>query len=242
MFALLSTIWNQYLLIPLVNLLIWIYNNFTDHNLGWAVIWLTILLRVVLLPLTIISERNAVKQQKAEEEALEAAQAFRHDAIAQKEEIRKIIKKNKISPWAKVLTLLIQLLVLVLLYQVFVRGITGDRLAKILYPSIDFPGKINTSFYGFEIGKIHDWIWAGICGVYIFAYTVFENRKQKNWENSQVVFLFLFPLFTFTALWVLPMVKSLFILTSMIFSDIISIFIYVLFSAKPKADSGGHHH
>ncbi|MBI5221483.1 MAG: YidC/Oxa1 family membrane protein insertase [Candidatus Magasanikbacteria bacterium] len=242
MFNLLDIIWNQYLLIPLVNSLIWIYNNLTDHNLGWAVVWLTVLLRFILLPLTIISERNAVKQEKAQDEALEAAQAFRHDTIAQNEEIRKIIKKNKISPWAKVLTLLIQLLVLVLLYQVFVRGITGDRLAKILYPSIDFPGKINTNFFGFEIGHIHDWIWAGICAVYMFAYIVFENRHKKHWENSQVVFLFLFPLFTFTALWILPMVKSLFILTSMIFSDIISILIYVLFSAKPKETGGEGHH
>lgn len=241
MMTALIIVWNQYLLIPLVNALIWIYNNLTDHNLGWAVVWLTVLLRVVLLPLTIISERNSVKQEKAQEEALEAAKAFRHDAIAQNEEIRKIIKKNKISPWAKVLTLLVQLLVLVLLYQVFVRGITGDRLAKILYPSIDFPGKINTNFYGFEIGQIHDWIWAGICGVYIFAFTVFENRNQKHWENSQVVFLFLFPLFTFGALWILPMVKSLFILTSMVFSDIISVLIYVL-TAKPKDAGGGHHH
>lgn len=242
MIEILFTIWNEYLLVPLVNLLIWIYNNFTDHNLGWAVIWLTILLRFALLPLTIISERNAIKQEKAQEEALEAAKAFRHDTIAQNEEIRKIIKKNKISPWAKVLTLLIQLLVLVLLYQVFVRGITGDRLAKILYPAIDFPGKINTNFYGFEIGQINDWIWAGICAVYIFTFIVFENRNKKHWENSQVVFLFLFPLFTFVALWMLPMVKSLFILTSMVFSDIISVLIYVLFTAKPKDAGGGHHH
>lgn len=242
MISFITFIWNDYLLIPLVNLLIWVYNNFTDHNLGWAVVWLTVLLRIVLLPLTIISERNSTKQEKAQLEALEAAKDFRHDSIAQNEEIRKIIKRNKISPWAKVLTLLIQLLVLVLLYQVFVRGIAGDRLAKILYPSIDFPGKINTNFYGFEIGAIHDWIWAGICAVYIFAYTFFENRNQKHWENSQVVFLFLFPLFTFGALWMLPMVKSLFILTSMVFSDIISVLIYVLFTAKPKASGGGDHH
>lgn len=242
MISFITLIWNDYLLIPLVNLLIWIYNNFTDHNLGWAVVWLTVLLRIVLLPLTIISERNSSKQEKAQLEALEAAKDFRHDSIAQNEEIRKIIKRNKISPWAKVLTLLIQLLVLVLLYQVFVRGITGDRLAKILYPAIDFPGKINTNFYGFEIGAIHDWIWAGISAIYIFIYTFFENRNQKHWENSQVVFLFLFPLFTFGALWMLPMVKSLFILTSMVFSDIISVLIYVLFTAKPKASGGGGHH
>lgn len=240
MINLLILIWNQYLLIPLVNALVWIYNNMTDHNLGWAVVWLTVGLRIVLLPLTIISERNTARQEKAQAEALKAAQAFRFDHIAQQEEIRKIIKKNHISPWAKVLALLIQLLVLILLYQVFVRGITGEKLAKVLYSWIDFPGKINTNFYGFEIGKVHDWIWSGICGLYIFLYIIFENRHQKHWQSGQMVFLFLFPLFTFAALWYLPMVKSLFILTSMIFSDIITLIISILFSPKP-AKVGAHH-
>ena len=237
----LSLLWNNFLFQPLLNALIWIYSNVTDHNLGWAVIWLTIFLRLLLLPLTIISERNALKQVKVEEEARIKANAFRQDAVLQREEVRKLMKKNKISPWAKVMALLIQLLVLVLLYQVFVRGISGDRLAKVLYPGIDLPGKINTIFYGFEIGKINDWFWSGICAVYVFCYIIFENRRNKHWESSQVVFLFLFPLFTFGALWILPMVKSLFILTSMVFSDIISVLIFALFSPKAEKPAGGHH-
>ncbi|OGH88896.1 MAG: hypothetical protein A2537_01875 [Candidatus Magasanikbacteria bacterium RIFOXYD2_FULL_36_9] len=241
MIEVINLFWNDYLFVPLVNALIWIYNNMTDHNLGWAVIWLTVGLRILLLPLTIISEHNSTKQEKAEAESLKIAKAFRFDQIAQQEEIRKIIKKNHISPWAKVSALLIQLLVLVLLYQVFLRGITGEKLAKVLYSSIDFPGKINTLFYGFEIGKVHDWIWSGICALYIFIFIIFENRHQKNWQGGQVVFLFLFPLFTFAVLWYLPMVKALFILTSMIFSDIISLIISVIFSPKPAKVAGAHH-
>lgn len=241
MIELINLFWNDYLFVPLVNALIWIYNNMTDHNLGWAVVWLTVGLRILLLPLTIISEHNSTRQEKAHEESLKIAKAFKFDQVAQQEEIRKIIKKNHISPWAKVLTLLIQLLVLVLLYQVFVRGITGEKLAKILYSSIDFPGKINTIFYGFEIGKANDLIWSGICALYIFLYIIFENRKQKQWQGGQVVFLFFFPLFTFAALWYLPMVKSLFILTSMVFSDIISLIIGILFSPKPVKAAGAHH-
>lgn len=236
-----SLLWNNFLFQPLLNALIWIYSNMTDHNLGWAVVWLTVFLRFILLPLTIISERNGLKQAKIEEEAMNKAKAYRHDHILQQEEIRKIMKKNKISPWAKVAALLIQLLVLVLLYQVFIRGITGEKLAKTLYASIDYPGKLNTNFYGFEIGKVHDWIWPGICALYMLGYILFENRKNKHWQPSQVVFLFLFPAFTFYILWILPMVKSLFILTSMVFSDIITLIIYVLFTAKPEKSGGGHH-
>jgi len=236
----LDLIWSNYLFQPLVNALVWIYNNMTDHSLGWSVVWLTVFLRIILLPLTIISERNAIRQEKAEAEALEASKAFRHDHVAQQEVIRKIMKKNRISPWAKVLALLIQLLVLILLYQVFVRGISGEKLAKLIYPFIDFPGKLNTNFYGFDIGKVHDWIWSAIVAGYVFCNIIFENRKQKHWQNSQVVFLFLFPIFTFSALWILPMVKSLFILTSMIFSDIMTL-LFSFFLVEKPAKSTNHH-
>ncbi len=228
----LSSFWHIFLYQPVFNALIWIYTNIANFNLGWAVVWLTIFLRLILLPLTFISERDAVKQEKVREEAEKTALSFKNDPVARKEEIRRIMKKNRISPWAKVLTLGIQLLVLVLLYQVFVGGITGQKMYKNLYSFIDFPGKVNIDFYGFDIGKRHDSFWAGISAVYIFAYIFWTNRHDKSWEVSKAAYLVLFPLFTFFALWLLPMVKSLFILTSMIFSDIISVFRLIFFPAK----------
>lgn len=228
----LTEIWFNFLYQPLFNVLIWIYNTIADLNLGWAVVWLTIFLRIILLPFTIISERNAAKEREAEAEAERVTAAFRQDPIAKKYEMRRIMKKYKISPWAKVITLGIQFLVLVLLYQVFVRGITGEKVAKLLYPIVDFPGKINTVFYGFEIGQAHVWIWAGICALYLLASLAIEQRNQKNWTRGQAAFLFIFPAFTFIVLWYLPMVKSLFILTSMVFSSIISILHRVFFPSK----------
>lgn len=138
-----------------------------------------------------------------------------------------------VSPWAKVMALGLQLLVLILLYQVFIRGINGDRVIKLLYPWIDFPGKINTDFYGFNIGKVHDSLWSGIAALYLFLSILISERGHKR-DRSKTTFLFLFPLFTFGALWLLPMVKSLFILTTMIFSDTITIIRKVIFPEKKE--------
>lgn len=234
----LSYFWLTFLYQPLFNALIWIYSNVADMNLGWAVVWLTVFLRILLLPLTIISERNTIREEKAEVEAEEKAQAFRGDSVLMKEAFRKIMKKHKISPWAKVATLVIQLLVLVLLYQVFVRGITGERIAHILYPFIELPGQINVIFYGFDIGARYDTLWAGLCALYLFVTIIWEQHGEK-WHPGQAVFLFLFPLFTFYVLWILPMVKSLFILTSMVFSTIITVIVRLFFSGKEEVKS--HH-
>lgn len=219
----LSYFWATYLYQPLFNALIWIYLNIAERNLGWAVVWLTIFLRIILLPLTIISERDAVKQKNVEEEARQAAKAYKNDMVAQKEEIRRIMRKNRVSPWAKVMSLGLQLLVLVLLYQVFIRGITGERIIKLLYPWIDFPGKMNVDFYGFNIGAPRDTLWAGIVAIYLFISIYLHEGSGDKKDKSKTTFLFLFPLFTFLLLWFLPMVKSLFILTTMIFSDTITV-------------------
>ncbi len=230
----LTYFWSTFLYQPLFNALIWIYLNIAERNLGWAVVWLTIFLRIILLPLTIISERDAARQKNVEEEARNAAKAFKNDAVAQKEEIRKIMRKNRVSPWAKVMSLGLQLLVLVLLYQVFIRGITGERVIKLLYPWIDFPGKINTDFYGFNIGDRHDTFWAGIAALYLFISIFLSEGFGRKKDKPKATFLFIFPLATFLALWFLPMVKSLFILTTMIFSDIITIIRKMIFPEKEQ--------
>jgi len=229
-------IWFSFLYQPLLNVLVWIYNNMSGQSMGWAVIFLTIGLRFALLPLSIISQRDVLRQRAIEEEARKEVQSFKKDPIAQKEEYRRIMRANRISPWAKVIVLGIQFLVLVLLYQVFISGIFGEKLVRVLYPSISFPGAINNDFFGHDIGLRHDIFWAGIVAVYLFVYNLIQKYADKTWNKSEFIFLFVFPLFTFVVLWFLPMAKSLFILTSMIFSDILTFIRVALFSSPETAE------
>lgn len=222
---------------PLLNALVWIYNGLADHNMGWAVIILTVSLRIVLLPLSIIAQRDSVRVKHMRREAAESVKVFKNDPVIQKEEYRRIMKKNKVSPWAKVMMLVIQLIVLILLYQVFMGGIFGERLVRVLYPGVSFPGVINNNFYGHNIGEVHNVLWAGIVALYLFISIAVTKGKLSGWQKGEMVFLFIFPLFTFTVLWILPMVKSLFILTSMVFSDILNFIRVIFFPTKePAAD------
>jgi membrane protein insertase Oxa1/YidC/SpoIIIJ len=209
--------------------------------MGWAVVWLTIFLRVLLLPLTIISERDATKQKEVEDQAINAAKAFKNDQVAQKEEIRRIMRKHHVSPWAKVISLGFQVLVFLLLYQVFIRGITGERMIQFLYPIVDFPGKINTDFYGVNIGSPHNIFWAGLVAIYLFLSIYFHESGKPKQDKSKLTYLLLFPAFMFAALWYLPMVKSLFILTAMVFSDSISTIRKIFFADKKKDKKDDKH-
>lgn len=226
-------IWNSFLYQPVFNALIWIYNNWTDHNFGWAVVYLTLLLRICLLPFTLVSEHAEQLNDDISKDVARIDKEYHNDHILKKQEIRRLLKKRRVSPWSKAIVLGMQGIVLILLYQVFLRGITGEKVLQILYPSIDFPGSINTIFYGFDLGMKHDSLWAGIVMVWLMAEIYMGLRRSKgSVSTSDLAYFVLFPLFIFFALWLLPMVKSLFVLTSIIFSVVVHQFSKLFF--KPK--------
>lgn len=236
MLSFLSHIWSSLLYQPLFNFLIWIYNNWTNTNFGLAVIYLTVVLRMVLLPFTLVTERNRIQNEELAAEIEQIKKTYGNDPILQKEQFRKAMKKRKVQPWAKAIVLGIQLLVLVLLYQVFLRGITGEKVLRILYPSVDFPGAINTKFLGFDLAAKYDYIWSGAVAVFLIVEIYIDFRRSKRVPQKKDLLYFLaFPMFCFIVLWILPMVKALFVLTSMVFSVIIGQFSKILFRSKePK--------
>ncbi|HYE60235.1 MAG TPA: YidC/Oxa1 family membrane protein insertase [Candidatus Kapabacteria bacterium] len=237
-----GTFWHDFLYQPLFNLLIYVYSNWTNFNFGWAVIYVTILLRLALLPFTLVTERDKIKNQELAAEIHRVEKQFHNDQVIKKDEIRKILRKRKVHPWAKIVVLGMQLLVLILLYQVFLRGITGEKILKILYPSIDFPGKINTMFYGFDLGEPHNILWAGLVWIFLFGEIYLDYRKSKpKLRKSDLLYFIFFPTGVALLLYMLPMVKSLFVLTSMVFSVIIYQFSKMLFKDKPKPTAAAHH-
>lgn len=232
-------IWQEYLYRPVFNGLIWIYNNWTDLNFGWAVVYMTIILRLVLLPFTLVTERDRIKNEALSKEIAAVEKEFPNDQVQKKLEIRKIMKKRKVHPWAKILVLGVQLVMLLLLYQVFLRGITGEKILRILYPSVDFPGVININFLGFDLGERYELIWPGIVAILLFIETYRDFRKKPTGlQKRDLTYFLLFPTFVFIVLWMLPMVKSLFVLTSMICSLVIGGISGIVFRSSKKAAHG----
>ncbi len=238
--TMLLDIWYTFLYQPVFNALIWIYSNWAGENLGWAVIILTLLLRAALLPFTIINERTLRDNQLIGSDVAQIKHDLANDPMLMKEEIRKALKKRKLKPWAKAVVLGMQALVLVLLYQVFIQGITGEQVIQTLYPFIDYPGKLNVMFYGFNIGMPKDILWSGIVAVFLMAEVYMDFKEEKkSLTSADLLYFILFPAAVFVALYILPMVKALFILTSIIFSAVVHQFAkpFLGISKKKEANS-----
>lgn len=209
-------LWDNILYGPLLNALMWLYSSVAGENLGIAVVLLTVALRLILLPLSVVAERDSYEFDKLSPDIERINQETMHDAVQRKERIRELLKERKLHPWAKAWGIFVQALALIVLYRVFVDGIRlhlGD-----LYSWVPRPTDVNTIFLGNDIGT-RSALWAGVVGLTLFA-EIFIEQKRAPGEltRNDMLYALFFPLFTFLVLWWLPSVKSLFIFTSMLFS------------------------
>lgn len=218
----LSVIWHDYLFAPLLNLLIYLYNGIAFENLGLAVVYMTVALRLALIPLSIIAERNTYKYEKIQKDISTIEQEFKDDPVERKAHIRELLHLNKIHPWAAGVLLGIQLLALVLLYQVFVGGMGGKLTA--LYPSVSRPDVINTGFLGFNVA-LRNYYADGLVAFLLYLQVWRSQRSRRDLlDRRDILFRYTFPLAVFAVLFSLPSVKAVFILTAMACSYIIHLF------------------
>lgn len=133
---------------PIFNLLVWLYNVIPGHDIGIAIIILTIVLKFLLFPLTL----KSMKSQKALQDIQPKINELKEKYKNSKEELAKatmeLYRKDKVSPFSSCLPILIQLPFLIALYQVLAAGLKSSGF-DTLYPFVANPGHIDTIFLGF---------------------------------------------------------------------------------------------
>ena len=131
---------------PLLNLLVFFYHYIPD--IGVVIIILTVLSRLALLP----SFHKSLKQQKAmqvlQPKINEIKEKFKNDKQGEAQALMELYKKHDFNPLSSCLPLLIQLPILIALYQVFIRSLNGSALTG-LYSFVPQPGHINPFFLHF---------------------------------------------------------------------------------------------
>jgi len=110
-----SEIWNG--IVAFFNLLLQAFYRFSG-NYGLAIIILTILIKVVLLPLTVKQTRSMLAMQKIQPEIRKIQEKYKDDKERLSQEMMKFYKENKINPLGGCLPLLLQLPVFFALFTV----------------------------------------------------------------------------------------------------------------------------
>lgn len=152
----LSFIYHEVLFSPLFNLLVGITNILPTHSVGFAIILVTIIVRLILLPSSLHHARQQQKNQgkmAALQKELKAIQEeHKNDRGKRAEATMALYRKSGVNPTSGCLPLLIQLPILLALYRVFLSGL-GPETFQNLYSFVAVPTQIQMSFFGVDLSQ-----------------------------------------------------------------------------------------
>lgn len=91
---------------------------------GWALIVFTVIVNIIMLPLTIKQNKSTANMQKIQPKIAEIQKKYANDKEKQSQELMKVYQDNGINPMGGCLPLLIQLPIITILYQVIIKPLT----------------------------------------------------------------------------------------------------------------------
>ncbi len=145
-----KTLWNVVLYNPLYNLLILLVGLF-GGNAGLGILALTLVVKAILLPFTAKTIKSQIAMKAIEPKLQKIREEHSTDKQLQTKKTFELYKEHKVNPFTGCLLLLVQLPVIIALYQVVLGGF--DIRPELLYGGINFPENISTMFLGLDITK-----------------------------------------------------------------------------------------
>lgn len=176
-YVLCATMFETFFYQPVLNLLIFLYNIVPGNDLGVAIILLTIVIKLLLLPLS----KKSIKSQKALQDLQPQTEAlkkkFKDNKEAMSKAMLELYKKNKVNPFSSCLPLIIQLPFLFAVFRVFRNGFDNGVL-DLVYPFIVRPEVINYISFGFIDLSVRNIPMAVMAGVAQFWQTKMMMVKK----------------------------------------------------------------
>ncbi len=156
---------------PVYNGLVFFVDLLPNHDIGIAVVIVTIIVRIILFPLS----RRAIKTQMAMKqlapEIEEIKKKYKDNAQEQGRAIFKLYRERDVHPFAGFFIILIQIPILIGLYWVFAQGGFPQVNPDILYAFVRVPEAINMEFLGLVDMAGHSIVLAVLAAVTQFIYT-----------------------------------------------------------------------
>lgn len=173
---------------PILNLLVFFYNLIPGHDLGIAIILITIAIKVILLPLS----KSSIKSQKALQELQPQINEIKKKYADNKEEqaraTMQLYKENKVNPVSSCLPLLIQLPFLIAVFQVFRDFGNDGKILEYIYPFIARPESIQgVGLFGLLDLSKPNYVLAVLAGIAQFwqAKMMMTQRPEVKAEGSK---------------------------------------------------------
>lgn len=170
---------------PLANLLLLFY-NFLGHQTILAIAVLTILIRLLILPLTLGQQRSAQKMRELQPEIEKLRKKYGDDQEKLAEEQMKLWREAGVNPTGGCLPLLIQLPIMIGLYRAITYCVPSTPLQLFQFsqhiykwlPGVEGLVPLQSTFLGMDLGQppSPDQWWSYVLPLLAFATSWLQQR------------------------------------------------------------------
>jgi YidC/Oxa1 family membrane protein insertase len=203
-----GNLFNTILVQPLVNLLVFFYNVIPGHDVGIAIILLTVLIRLLLAPSFFKALKSQREMAVLQPKLNELREKYKDNKEEQAKALMQLYQEHKINPLGSCLPILIQLPILIALYRVFVIGLGHEALTKHLYSFVENPGALDPHFLGLVDLSRPSWIFGLIAGLTQFVQSkMMLNQNKTNDPTAKALAIqttYVFPVLTLVFSLTLP--------------------------------------
>lgn len=233
-----SFLYNTFVFNPLYNGLIFLMDVLPWIDAGVAIVIFTIIIKLILFPLSKKAVVTQLKMKKIEPELTALKATYKDDKAMHATKTMEVYKKNGVNPFASILLIFIQLPIIFALYKVFLTGFANIN-NEILYSFVSEPSVINLMFLGlFDIsGKsIVLAVLAGVTSYIQIKYSmpvmpkVAASEKEKMSKDERfkhdlsrmmgTQMKFVLPLLAFFVSWTVSGAIAVYWITSNVFTII----------------------
>jgi YidC/Oxa1 family membrane protein insertase len=140
---------HTYLYVPIYNLLVFLISVVPGADIGLAIVLATLIVKVLLLPLSLSAARTQKAMKAIEPELKSIREKYKDDKEKQAREMFALYAKYGIKPFSSILSIFIQLPIIIALYWVFNTKSFPTIDLTLLYPFVHEPLAVaSTMFLG----------------------------------------------------------------------------------------------
>jgi len=199
-------------------------------DVGVAVILLTIIVKLILFPLSKKAVRTQALMRTIQPKLEEIKKKYKNDSQKQAQETMQLYKKEGVNPFSGIFLIILQLPVIFGLYFIFLRAGLPEINTDILYSFVNVPQSINMSFLGFLDITERSVIFALITGITQYIQISLmtpktDTKKKKSGgfaenfaQSMQFQMRYMMPVIVTVIAYTLPSMIALYWITSNVFT------------------------
>lgn len=199
-----GALFNTAIYAPILSVLKFLYLNVSFGDLGVAIFALTVIVRLVLLPLFYKGAKDQTILQRLQPHIRKIQLDHKDDKEKQAKAMMDLYKTNRVNPFSGFLLLLIQLPIFIALFEIFTTGIKSNIF-------------VNPTLFGLSLSA-PSYLMAVIAALLQYFQGKMSMPAGKSMEATQKVMVVVGPLVTVLVLGNLPAALSWYWTVSNLFS------------------------